>query len=361
MNKLEEARSKINDVDKQMAALFEERMQAVEDVIAYKLEHHMDVLDASREQQVIEKNSQYINHSAYITYYKDFIQDVMKISRNYQKSRVYQDVIAYAGTKGAFSHIAAMQLFPNGNHTKYPTFEDVVEAVENGTAAYGVLPFENSYTGEVGENMDMLMEHEIYIDKMYDLKISQNLLGIKGAKLADIKQVYSKDQAISQSKKFLEGRNMELIPYPNTALAAEYIAQQKDPKKAAIASKETADIYGLDILAEDINTSSENTTRFIVISKTLKTEGNRVSIVFTVHHEAGALAKVMSIISDRGFNMESIHSRSIKDQPFAYYFYVEIVGNPASESMQELLQEMKNACESMKIVGAYNKESRDEK
>lgn len=361
MNKLEKARKTINEVDKQMAALFEERMQAVEDVIAYKVEHGMNVLDASREQEVMEKNMQYIKHPMYRSFYKDFIQDVMKTSRAYQKSRIHQDVIAYAGTKGAFSHIAAMKLFPEGNHHNYPTFEDVVEAVENGNAAYGVLPFENSYTGEVGENMDMLLEHDIYIDKMYDLKISQNLLGIKGSRLADIKQVYSKDQAISQSKKFLEGRGMELIPYPNTALAAEYIAQQNDPQKAAIASKETAAIYDLEILAEDINTSSDNTTRFIVISKSLKTEGNRISIVFTIHHEAGALARVMSIISEHGFNMESIHSRSIKDQPFAYYFYVEIIGNLASESVQNVLKEMKNACESLKIAGSYEKESRDEK
>lgn len=361
MNKLEKARMTINEVDKQMAELFEERMQAVEDVIAYKVEHDMQVLDASREQEVIENSCQNIKNPLYKPYYKEFIKDVMKTSRAYQKSRIYQDVIAYAGTRGAFSHIAAMKLFPDGVHKNYPTFEDVVEAVENGTAAYGVLPFENSYTGEVGENMDMLLEHEIYIDKMYDLKILQNLLGIKGSSLADIKQVYSKDQAISQSKKFLEGRGMELIPYPNTALAAEYIAEQKDVRKAAIASKETADIYGLKILAEDINTSSDNTTRFIVISKNLKSVGNRVSMVFTVHHEAGALARVMSIISENGFNMESIHSRSIKDQPFAYYFYVEIIGSLASKNVQRLILEMRNACESLKITGSYEKESRDEK
>lgn len=361
MNKLEKARATINEVDQQMAALFEQRMQAVEDVIAYKLEQHLEILDASREQQVIEKNSQYIQNPAYAPYYKEFIEDVMRISRGYQKSRIHQDVIAYAGCKGAFSHIAALKLFPNANPTNYPTFLDVVEAVEKGDAAFGILPFENSYTGEVGENMDMLLEHDIYIDKMYDLKISQNLLGIKGAKLSDIKQVYSKDQAISQSKKFLEGRGMELIPYPNTALAAAYIAKEQDPKKAAIASKETAEIYDLDILAEDINTSSDNTTRFIVISKKLKTEGNRISMVFTVHHKTGALARVMSIISDYGFNMESIHSRSIKDQPFAYYFYVEIVGSLGNEREKQLIEALQDACESLRIAGSYTKESRDEK
>lgn len=361
MNKLEQARNAINSVDEAMAQLFEKRMQAVEDVIAYKLEHNMQILDSSREQEVIQRNCAYIKQDQYRPYYETFIQDVMAISRSYQKSRIHQDTIAYAGTKGAFSHIAAMKLYPDGTHVSYPTFDEVVEAVENGEAAYGVLPFENSYTGEVGENMDMFLHHDIYIQKMYDLKISQNLMGIKGASLSDIKQVYSKDQAISQSRKFLEGRGMDLIPYPNTALAAEFIAKEQDITKAAIASKETADIYGLDILAEDINTSSDNTTRFVVISKQLKAQGNRVALVFTVHHQAGALASVMSLISERGFNMESIHSRSIKDKPFAYYFYVEIVGSLHDENVQALIEEMKQTCESVKITGSYQKESRDEK
>lgn len=361
MDKLKQARTDINAIDKEMATLFEKRMQAVENVIAYKTEHQMQILDSSREQEVIERNCEYIHQDGYRKYYKTFIQDVMEVSRSYQKSRIHQNVIAYAGTKGAFSHIAAMKLFPDGDHKNYPTFADVVQAVEQDECIYGVLPFENSYTGEVGENMDMLLEHDIFIEKMYDLKISQNLLGIKGSKLSDIKQVYSKDQAISQSRKFLEGRGYELVPYPNTALAAEYIAQCDDPHKAAIASKETAALYNLAILADDINTSSDNTTRFIVVSKNLKKEGDRLAIVFTVHHEAGALARVMSMISDRGLNMESIHSRSLKNQPFAYYFYVEIVGNIVDEKVSGLLEELKQTCESVKVAGSYKKESRDEK
>ena len=105
--------------------------------------------------------------------------------------------------------------------------------------------------------LDLLLRYDVYIQQIYDLKISQNLLGVKGATLQDIKQVYSKDQAIYQSKQFLEGRGYELIPYPNTALAAEYVAKQNDKTKAAIAAKENAELYGLDILAEDINTSEQ--------------------------------------------------------------------------------------------------------
>lgn len=361
MDQLSKARSIINDVDQKMAELFEERMKAVEQVISYKLANDLNVLDQSREEEVIKRNLAYIKNEEYQPYYRQFIEAVMKISRTYQTSRIHHDKIAYAGTLGAFSHIAAMKLFPDETHQHVPTFEDVVSLVERGEVAYGILPFENSYTGEVGENMDLILSHDIYIHKMYDLKIEQNLLGVKGATLSDITQVYSKDQAISQSRKFLEGRGMDLIPYPNTALAAEYIAKEQDIHKAAIASKETAELYGLDILAENINTSMDNTTRFIVIGKELPPSGDHVSLVFTVHHTTGALAKVMSLISDCGFNMESIHSRSLKDEPFAYYFYVEIVGDLHSEKTQQLLKDMKALCERLKIAGSYTIESRDER
>ena len=128
---------------------------------------------------------------------------------------------------------------------------------------------------------------QVYIQQIYDLKISQNLLGIKGAKLEDIQQVYSKDQAISQSKQFLEGRGYELISYPNTAMAAEYVARMQDKTKAAIGAKENAELYGLEVLVENINTSMQNTTRFIVVGRELTMEGNEFSVIFSVPHKLG--------------------------------------------------------------------------
>lgn len=360
MDDLQQARIKINEIDAAMAKLFEQRMSCVEAVIAYKQAHDMAVLDKDRERAVLEKNRGFIEHEAYRPYYEQFIKDVMKISRAYQKASIYHDKVVYAGALGAFSHIAAKQLFPDGTLVHLPTFQEVVEQVERGDAAYGVLPFENSYTGEVGENMDLILSHDIYIQRMYDLRIEQNLLGIKGAKLSDIRQVYSKDQAISQSRKFLEGRSMDLIPYPNTALAAQYVAKAQDIHKAAIASRETAALYDLEILAENINTTSDNTTRFIVIGRQLPKQGNRTALVFTTAHVSGALAKVMALISKYGFNMESIHSRSLREESFAYYFYVELIADCHSEAFQSLYEEMKGLCKYIKIAGSYGKESRDE-
>lgn len=356
MSLLDESRKKINEIDEQMAELFEARMRAVDGVIHFKQQQNMPVLDSSREQYVIEHNAQYIKDDVYMDSYVEFMKDMMRISRKYQKSVINKDLIGYQGTQGAFSYIASDKIFPDHKKKSFPTFESVFKAVCDHEITYGVIPFENSYTGEVGEVLDLLKEYDVYISETYDLKISQNLLGIKGASLADIKQVYSKDQAIYQSKEFLNGRGYELIPYPNTALAAEYVSKQQDITKGAIAAKENALLYDLEILAEDINTSTQNTTRFIVIGKELKQYGNQFNLLFTVHHKAGALVEAMQIIASHEFNMQSIKSRSIKNKPWEYYFYTEIDGDLSQAKEQQLIKDLADVCEEVKILGSYKKE-----
>lgn len=360
MSLLDNAREQINEIDKKMVDLFEKRMQAVENVVQYKQEHKMPILDISREQYVMEHNATYLKNNKYKDSYMMFMQQVMTISKVYQKTIINKKRIGYQGTQGAFSHIASEHIFPDYSKASYTSFGDVFKAVEEGEVAYGVIPFENSYTGEIGEVLDLLMQYDVFVNKTYDLKINQNLLGVKGATLADIKQVYSKDQAIYQSRQFLEGRGYEVIPYPNTALAAEYVANEKDKTKAAIAAKENAALYDLDVLAENINTSNENTTRFIVICKEKPMRGNQFNIAFTVHHTAGALAEAMNVIAKYGFNMQNIKSRSIKNRPWEYYFYVELDGDVNQAKERNMFDELHEVCEKVKILGAYQKESRDE-
>lgn len=355
MNSLEQARLQIDEIDKEMASLFEKRMKAVEDVVAFKMENHLPIFDSTREQEVIEKNSNYIQNESYREYYCEFIKKVMALSRKYQSRIFNQNVVGYQGTQGAFSHIALKKLFPDYNEKSYKTFKDVFKAVESGEITYGILPFENSYTGEVGEVLDLLYQHNCHITQIFDLKINQNLLGVKGAKLSDIKQVYSHHQALSQCQRYFDMYDFDLIPYPNTALAAQYVSEANDKSKAAVASIETAKLYGLDVLVENINTSSDNTTRFIVISKKKNESGNRFNLMFTLAHNAGQLAKVMQIISNYNFNMESIKSRPIHNVPWQYYFYVEIEGNAADQNAIDLLKELKLHCQELKLLGVYDK------
>ena len=265
------------------------------------------------------------------------------------------NIIAYPGIKGAFSHLAALKAFLNEELRSYPTFEDVAKAVEEEKVTYGVIPFENSYTGEVGEVSGLLRKFNIFINKTLDLKIDQNLLGIKGAVLSDIKTVYSHPQAISQSMEYLKENKFQIISSVNTAIAAKYISDEQDVTKGAIASKVTADLYNLQILKSNINTITSNTTRFIVISKEYAEEGDYFQILFTVNHDVGALARVLVAIAENGFNMLNIKSHPIVDRPWHYYFHVELVGNLADEKTRQMIVMIKEYCTEIKLLGGYVK------
>lgn len=355
MSKLDNARTKINEIDRKIAELYEERMDAVTDVIAHKLEHNLPIFDETREQIVIDNNSKLIKNPKYIKYYKEFIKETMENSKKYQKTLSNQDIVGYQGTKGAFSHIASKKLFPDFKGKSYDSFESVVKALINEEIYVAVLPFENSYAGEVGEVFDILSRYECYIHATYDLKIDQNLLGVKGATISDIKTVYSHEQALMQCKEYLENNNIEIKSYANTALATKFISEKNDISVGAIASQETAEIYNLDILEENINTSKENTTRFVVLYKEKSTKGNRFSATFVTKHSTGALARVMSIIASEGYNLESIRSRSIANVPFEYYFYIEVVGNLEDEKTKNLIKQVSKECKEFKIIGSYFK------
>ncbi|MGN1344884.1 MAG: bifunctional chorismate mutase/prephenate dehydratase [Traorella sp.] len=351
MNQLEKARQQINDIDEKIAHNFECRMKAVEDVIAYKIEHQLPIFDSKREEEVLQRNLDRIESEALKPYYRDMLIQMMRISKEYQNAILNQGIYGYQGIQGAFSQIATSQLFPSGKQKNYGKFEDVVLGVINHEVEKGVLPFENSTTGEVGEVLDLLYRYDVKITSFYDLKVDQNLMGIKGSKLSDIKKVYSKLQAIEQCYDVLKNYDFECIPYANTALAAKYVSELNDKTVGAIAAKESAEMYGLDILIPNINMSSDNVTRFIVIENTLPKESDLIMAMFTVNHESGALAKIMQIIANYQLNMTSLKSRACKDKSWQYYFYVEIEGNINHEHIKQCFNECQEHCEEFKVIG----------
>lgn len=353
-NKLETARTKINEIDAQMAVLFEQRIAAVADVVAYKCAHNLPVFDAEREQQVLTANLARLADTSLAPYYRRLLQSLMDITKDWERARLKQNTVAFAGAEGAFAWQAARGLFPDYRYQICEDFADVFTEVLEERAAFGVIPFENSYSGEVGEVFDLLFRHPCHINAIWDLPVCQNLLALPGATLADIREVVSHPQALSQCAPYLQAHNLQPRPHSNTALAAQLVATGGDKSVAAIASKDSAELYGLNILAEAINSSSANTTRFIVIGKDLPLTGSRFNLLFTVNHNAGQLARVMSLIGDMGFNMESIKSRPMKDLPWQYYFYVEIEGRLNDERTQELLTRLKTNCDTLKILGSYD-------
>ena len=337
MDTLEQARAEIDAVDAQLAALFERRMAAVLSVAQYKQAHGLPVYDAAREAVVLEKAAARIQDPALRPYYRDHVQNMMDVAKQYEAEVLGENRAAYQGVEGAFAHIALRALFPHAEAVSYPTWDEVFEAVRRGDAAHGVVPFENSHAGDVSAVLDLCYNYpELWVVDVYDLPISQNLLVLPGTQLAQLRHVYSHQQAIAQSETFLKQFHLPATAMPNTAMAAKFVAESGDPSQAAIASAETAALYGLEVLVPSINTDGDNTTRFIVLSREKPTGGNRFSLLFTLDNKPGKLAEVIQVIGRFGYDMESIKSRPLPHVPFDYYFYVELVGDPADDETAAL-------------------------
>lgn len=355
MEILEDIRRQIDEIDAQFTVLFEKRMELTMSVAQYKKEHNLPILNTTREEQVVAKNVARLQNQELAPYYADFLRHTMKLSKQYQTKILAENTVAYQGLEGAFSHFVTTTLFPHGELISTPSFEDVFELVEEGKAAYGVVPFENSTTGDVSGVLDLCYAHNCYVTQMYDLPVMQNILAVEGATLADIKTVISHPQALGQSKRFLESLGVEQKPFSNTATAAKYVAEAGDTSLAAIASLEAGALYGLVSLANDIATEAGNTTRFIVISKKKPNDGNRFSLLVNLENKVGQLAKLIEIIAAHGFDMENIKSRPQPHHPWEYYFYIELVGSQNSPEGEQMMQEISSVCLSSRLLGVYNR------
>ena len=356
MDELEQARREIDEVDAALAELFERRMRAVVQVARYKQAHGIPIHDPAREDAVLQKAAARIQDEALRPYYLDHVRNRMALARQYEALLLGQNRVAYQGVEGAFAHIALRQLFPHAEAVSCPTWDEVFARVAAGDAARGVVPFENSHAGDVSAVLDLCYNHpELWVVQVYDLPVHQNLLVLPGAELTGIRHVYSHQQAIAQSETFLKQMGLPCTAMANTAMAAKFVAESGDRTLAAIASRETAALYGLEVLVPDINADGDNTTRFIVISREKPTRGNRFSLLFTVDNKPGKLAAVIQKIGASGFNMESIKSRPMPHMPFEYYFYAELVGDPARAESEALLRELDRTCRTVRLLGVYTK------
>ena len=358
MDLLQEARKIINEVDTQMADLFVQRMRAAEMVAEYKKAHGMPILDAEREEAVIRNGSARVEDECLRGYYIDFMRDTMAISRQYQQRLLYGMQVAYSGTEGAFAYLAADKLFPDAQKVAFSDFKGAYDSVVSGKCDAVVLPLENSYAGEVGQVTDLMFSGSLYVNNILPLSVTHDLLAVEGATLDTIQTVVSHPQALSQCEDFLRQHSYEQTPYANTALAAKYVAELNDPTVAAIASAESAEKFGLKVLAEGINQSQINTTRFAVLSRSEnrnigKQHGAHFILVFTVRNEAGSLAQALDIIGSHGFNMRTLRSRPMHELLWQYYFYIEAEGNIHSESGQKMLDELSVCCDKIKCVGSF--------
>ena len=352
---LDEARKIINEVDSKMAELFVKRMRAAEMVFEYKKDYGLPILDQKREDAVVEKNAALIEDDILKGYYIDYIKHLMSVSRAYQYRMQSGLKVAYSGVEGAFAHIAAGRIFPESNRVSYRDFKSAYDSVVSGESDVAVLPIENSYAGEVGQTIDLIFSGGLFINGIYELEIHQNLLGLPDATVEDIKKVTSHPQALSQCHDYISLRGFGTEEANNTAVAAKAVASMKDKSLGAIASVETAEIYGLKVLEANINKNGENTTRFAVLSK-VRANSSSLSnsvLMFTVKNEAGSLAEAISIIGKYGYNMTALRSRPLKKHSWQYYFYIEIDGTTDTKEGQKMLKELNSVCDKLKVAGTF--------
>ena len=264
--------------------------------------------------------------------------------------------IVYQGVEGAYSHIVTQTLFPDADTENVNTFEDSINSVLNGEASYCVVPIENSSAGIVTDIFDLLLKKDVVIVAEYDLHISHCLLGIKGASFFDIKIVYSHPQALMQCASYLkEHPEWSQISLLNTAVSAKKVKNEGNIEQAAIASELSAKLDGLDILDMGINRNSNNTTRFVVLSKEkiFSKGSNKLSLILELPHEKGMLYNILGIFVLNGLNLLKIESRPIPEKTFEYRFFIDVEANLNSENVSNVLETLKNKVPFLKILGNY--------
>ncbi len=265
---------------------------------------------------------------------------------------------AFQGVAGAYSELSGRKFF--GARSKglaCAEFEDVFRAVVIGKAKHGVLPIENSLTGSIHQNFDLMIKHRVWICGEVISRISHSLLCHPRSKLSDLRDVYSHPQALWQCQRFLKShRNLKPVPYFDTAGAAKYIQESGDSTSGAIASPLAAHYYGLRTLKEGIEDNPTNHTRFVVLTKNeVRPKGKKckTSVAFVLKSVPGALHSALGTFAERGLQLFKVESRPIPETPWEYRFYLDFEGSFHARSSEEALLALKKFAKSVRILGSY--------
>ena len=366
------------DSNKQILEAFEHRMDIASRICDVKRSLGLRVTDPRRERQILSAIADQASPE-FKSYATVLFSLLMEVSSAYQehrmrptsplRERIEQALettpklfpqfasVACQGVDGAYSQLAAEKIFKRPNITFYRNFEGVFQAVESGTCEYGVLPIENSSAGTVNAVYDLMMEHDFHIVRTYRLKVDHNVLANEGATLEGITEIYSHQQAINQCARYLEGMpHVKVTPVTNTAEAARMVAESGRTDVAALSSRACASLYGLSVLARQVNDSDNNYTRFACITKDLQVfpGADRTSLMMVAPHEPGALYKVLARFYALDINLTKLQSRPILGQDFEFMFYFDLDASVYSPEFASLVCELEDFCDDFKYLGTYS-------
>ena len=374
MRDLSEIRKELDNIDKKLLELFEQRMDLSLEIAELKKKNRIPVYDPAREKEKLEMLKGMVRNKDNADAVSDLFTQIMLLSRRaqYDALKVFEDFgfeaaesfeagqdtrIAYYGEAGSYTEQAMLEYFNNkGMSIAMETFEEVMKALKEGRADYGVLPIENSSTGTLSDIFDLLAEYDNYIIGEHVVPIDHNLWGLPGADISGIRRVYSHPQALLQCSDFLKKHPyMERIQSGSTASCARRILQDNDITQAAIASKRAGEVYGLKLLKASIHNAEHNRTRFIIISSSKKylPQASRISVCFVLPHRSGALYHILSHFIHNNVNLTRIESRPTKEEAFSYRFFVEFEGSLDNSQVKNALYSIGQEALELKVLGCY--------
>ena len=374
---LSEIRQQIDGIDQQLVELFCRRMNLSAQVADYKKANNLPIFVPARERAILQKVAEMAGPEME-NYTRVLYSMLFELSRSYQSKRngemslLYKSiskaidetpklfpqapVVACQGVEGAYSQIACEKIFKSPFIMYFKNFDGVFNAIEQGMCQYGILPIENSTAGSVTKVYDLMIRHSFSIVRTFRLKVDHNLLANPGASLADIKTIYSHEQAINQCSDFLRSLpGVNVVAVENTAIASEMVAKSGQKDVAALSSRSCAELYGLCCLAASVQDKGNNRTRFICISKNLEIYpgSDKTSIMMVLPHKPGALYKVLARLYTLGINVTKLESRPIPDREFEFMFYFDLDTSIYSEEYVQLMCELDELCEEFKYLGSY--------
>lgn len=376
MSTLEELREQMDEVDDQIAKLYRERMHLCDEIGAYKVRSGVKVLDRQREREKLQHVTGQMEDEFCKKGIRELFEQLMSMGRKLQYQRLVEagalgrlpfigvdslDAegarVVFPGTEGAYSQAATEHYFgKNCNSFYVKTFREAMEAIEEGSADFAVLPIENSTAGAVDEMYDLLVEFENYIVGETVIPIQNTLSALPGTKFDEIERVYSKGVALMQASRFLEEHgDWQQISVANTAIAAKKVREEQDKSQAAVCSAYAAEVHGLEVLADDINDESGNCTRFIVVTnqKIFLKDASKISLCLEHSHESGSLYHMLSHFIYNDLNMTKIESRPIEGRNWEYRFFIDIEGNLADAAVKNAIRGLREEARSLRILGNY--------
>lgn len=370
-----ECRNKLDVIDKQIVKLFEERMDICGKVAETKIASGKAVYDAEREKQKLDAVSAMADSEFNQVAVRELFSQMMSISRKYQYSILAEHGramklgferldqlpmegvrVVHQGVEGAYSHAAAIQYFGEKTEIYHVArFEDAMKEVQLGNADYAVMPIENSSAGAVIDMYDLLTRYDNYIVAETFLPVNHALLGVPGAKLSDVKTVFSHPQALMQCSAFLNDNGLKQISVENTAVAAKRVVEEGDKSQAAIASEIAGKLYGLELLKPSIQNNQGNTTRFVILAnrKVYQKDAGKISLCFELPHTSGSLYNMLGNFIFNHVNMMMIESRPIPGKNWEYRFFVDIEGNLQDAGVKNALRGIGAEAQNFKILGNY--------